>query len=52
MRREDYDVDDRLLFWVADTTGWSIDRLYRSRFMRCAMMLARMASSIFDRSPR
>lgn len=52
MDERGYDAGDRLLFRIADATGVSIDRLYSFGVLRLAMMLARMGSSIFDKSPR
>ena len=46
-----HDRGDRLLFWVSDKTGASIDVLYGSALFRFVMILARRASSIRDRSP-
>jgi hypothetical protein len=46
-----YDTGDRLLFWVSDKTGVSIDVLYGWALFRLVMILARRASSMRDRSP-
>jgi hypothetical protein len=46
-----HDAGDRLLFWVSDKTGVSIDVLYGSALFRLVMILARRASSMRDRSP-
>jgi hypothetical protein len=36
----EYSAGDRLLFWLSDKTGLSIDQVYASRLVRAAMMLA------------
>lgn len=35
-----YSAGDRLLFWISCTTGFSIDKVYASRFVRIAMIVA------------
>jgi hypothetical protein len=35
-----YSAGDRLLFWISCNTGISIDKIYASRFVRMAMILA------------
>jgi len=46
------DLGDAFLFWLADSTGASVDQLYSKFFVKAVMILLRKASSILERSPR
>lgn len=47
-----YSAGDRLLFWLCNKTGASVDRAYGFRPVRLAMMLADKFEGRLSRTPR
>lgn len=47
-----YRADDRFLFWLANVTGASIDKLYASRLVRISMMVLAYAEGKLSKDPR
>lgn len=47
-----YDWGERLLFWIADLTGRSLDQLYSSRLLRFSMMVAAKLEGRLSKAPR
>lgn len=47
-----YDLGELFLFWLADATGASIDRLYAARPVRIVMIVLAKLGGSFSRLPR
>lgn len=48
----EYDWGERFLFWLADSTGASVDRVYAARPVRIVMIVLAKLGGSFSKLPR